>query len=98
MERVTGRTTMPCWLCYMLYLGSVKALLHSTTCALCSPVLLLLGILYLFSCDDLGLVMLAGLVHGDFYSLTGIIRVAGYNSSAQLAGDSRNMRRCTGDL
>ena len=37
------------------------------------------------------LVMLADLVHGAF-SYTSIVSVAGYNSSAQLAGDSRNTR------
>ena len=35
-------------------------------------------------------VMLSDLVHGDF-CYASIVRVVGYNSSAQLAGDSRNM-------
>ena len=47
----------------MLYPGSVKALLHSTACAVSSPILL---ILRMFSYDELCLVMLAGMVHGDF--------------------------------
>ena len=49
----------------MLYPGSVKALLHSTTYAVCSPVLLIFGIIYVSSRDEQCLATLAGLAHGE---------------------------------
>src|SRR4029434_9229618 len=52
---------------------------RDTTYAGCSPVLLIWGILYVFSCYELCLVMLVGLVHGEF-SVISIIRVVGYTT------------------
>ena len=64
MAKVAGYTTVPNWRATAT--THIKALLHGTTYAVCSLVLLTLGILYVFSCDEICLVMLADLVHGEF--------------------------------
>ena len=66
--RVAGYTTGHNWLATAATCAAscTRALPQNATCAVCSPVLLMLGILEEFSFDELCLVMLAGLVHGDF--------------------------------
>src|SRR4029434_3743663 len=59
----------------MLYPGSVKALLHDTTYAVCIPVLLIWGFLHVFSCDELcWLAWCMGVL------VISIVRVAGYST------------------
>ena len=71
----------------MLYPGSVKALLHDTTYAVCSPVLLIWGFLHVFSCDELCWLAWCMGSFSHKHSKGGRIL-----NSALLAGDSCNMR------
>ena len=71
----------------MLYL--YLCLLHNTACAVCIPILFTWEFQICFVLITLCWVMLANMVHGHF-SYIKTARVAGYNNSAQLTGDSHN--------